>query len=67
MTVEPGGSPGVLRCPRCGRRLSGEDAVYTDETLRLVGCEYCVLCLPAAEEVGSVHPPYGRNRGGSGR
>lgn len=56
MTIHTGERTGTLHCPHCGADLAAGDIVYRDEMLRLVGCEYCIMRLPALEDTTPAYP-----------
>lgn len=49
MWFDTGGDPPALICPCCGRTLAPEDEAYFNERLQAVGCEFCLMKLPAAQ------------------
>ena len=49
MRIDTGGTPQALICPCCGRTLAPEDEAYFNERLQAVGCEFCLMKLPAAQ------------------
>ena len=49
MRIDTGGEPPALICPCCGRTLAPEDEAYFNERLQAVGCEFCLMKLPAAQ------------------
>lgn len=49
MRIDTGGEPPALICPCCGRTLAPEDSIYFNEQLQAVGCEFCLLKLPAVQ------------------